>query len=502
MGRTTDGLEGGDWAGSTDSYKQLSIEDTLELLHSTPQGLAEGEAQSRIARFGYNEVVEKRSRPALDFFSRFWGPVPWLLELTVALSLAIGHFLEAVIIFALLSTNAIIGFRRSRGAQKALTLLKKRLAIVAKVLRDGSWTTRGSREIVPGDTIAIGLGDVVPADAKIATGQLAVDQSALTGESLPVSVGESGIVYSSSMVKRGNATALVLNTGSRTFFGKTAELVNLARPKSHQEELMLSLVKYTVYFSIGALLLVIADAIAVHADFLLVLTFTLIFLIAAIPVALPAVFTIILSVGATELAKRGALVTRLDSIEDAASVEVLCLDKTGTVTENRLSVADPLPSREYTKEDVVLTAALASGAASKDAIDMAVLDYAEELKISLDAYRRISFTPFDPSTKMSEGIVEGGGRQFRVVKGAPRVIMSLLGGEGRDPSKEEKAIEDLSRRGYRTLAVARSTYGPNHLNLVGLLPLADPPRKDSAAMIDELRSLGVSRSCSRETTSR
>jgi H+-transporting ATPase len=492
VGRTTDRCEARDQTASTDSYKHLSIEDATRLLESTPQGLVESEARSRIGRFGYNEVLERRRRPAIEFFSRFWGPVPWLLELTTALSIAIGHYLEAGIIFALLSTNAVIGFHRSRGAQKALTLLKKRLAIVAKVLRDGTWTTKSSREIVPGDIIALGLGDVVPADAKIVTGQVSLDQSALTGESLPVSVEKSGIVYSSSMVKRGNATALALNTGSSTFFGKTAELVNLARPKSHQEELMFSLVKYTVYFSIGALLLVIADAIAVHAEFLLVLTFTLIFLIATVPVALPAVFTIVLSVGATELAKRGALVTRLDSIEDAASVEVLCLDKTGTVTENKLSVAAPLPSRRYTEEDVVLTAALASSVESRDAIDMAVLDYAEELKINLDAYRLVSFTPFDPSTKLSEAIVDGGGRRFRVVKGAPRVVLSRLGGEGRDSSNEEKAVEELSGRGYRTLAVARSSDGQDDLNLVGLLPLADPPRQDSSAMISELRSLGVS----------
>jgi H+-transporting ATPase len=492
VGRTSDPVERRDSAESTDSYKNLSTgEAAIRLLQSTPNGLSEGEARSRIERLGYNEVIERRRRPVADFLSRFWGPVPWLLELTIILSIAIGHYLEAAIILALLATNAVIGFQRSRGAQRALTLLKKRLAIVAEVLRDGTCATRSGREIVPGDVIALGLGDVVPADAKIVTGQVSVDQSALTGESLPVSVEESGIVYSSSMVSRGTATALVLNTGSRTFFGKTAELVNLARPKSHQEELMLSLVKYTVYFSVGALVLVIADAIVVHADVLTVPTFTLIFLIAAIPVALPAVFTIVLSVGATELAKGGVLVTRLDSIEDAASLEVLCLDKTGTVTENRLSVATPLPSRGYTEEDVVLAAALASSAESRDAIDMAVLDHARELKTNLDAYRRISFTPFDPSTRMSEGIVEQEGRQIRVVKGAPQAILSLLGGESRDSSNEEKAIGELSRKGYRTLAVVRSTDGPNNLSLVGLLPLADPPRQDSAAMIDELRSLGV-----------
>ena len=338
---------------ATDEFRKLSIVEATGLLHSSTAGLTDAEARARIEKFGYNELKKKTRNPILDFVSRLWGPVPWLLELTIALSVVIGHYPEAAIILALLLLNAAIGFHRSSNSQKALQLLKKRLALKAKILRDGRWVVRDSKEIVPGDIISIGLGDLIPADAKIIQGTLSVDQSALTGESLPVGVGEAGILYSSSLVQRGQAIALVLNTGQNTLFGKTAELVSTARPKSHQEELMVSTVKYSMYFSIGALLFVIADSVVVRSSLLSIVTFSLIFLIAAIPAAMPAVFSIVLSVGATELARNGVLVTRLDSIEDAASIEVLCFDKTGTITQNRLSVADPIPSLGFSKEDVV-----------------------------------------------------------------------------------------------------------------------------------------------------
>ena len=476
---------------ATADFGNLPIDEAYRELNASTDGLAEDEAKRRISELGYNELAEKRKNPFLDFLSRYWGPMPWLLELTMALSYIIGHYLEAVIVFGLLTINAVIGFHHTRSSLKTLELLKKRLAIKAKVLRNREWVVKDAREIVPGDTIQVGLGDLVPADAKIVTGEVSVDQSALTGESLPVTTRQSGILYSSSIVKRGEAKALVLNTGANTYFGKTAELVKIAKPKSHQEQIMSAIVKYAMYLGIAALALVILDAAFTRViDLLTIVRFALIFLMGSVPVALPAVFAIVLAVGAMELAKEGALVTRLDSIEDAASMEVLCLDKTGTITQNRLSATDPVPYQGFEKNDVALVARLASKEEIRDVIDLAVIDYAKN--IPAEEYTQESFTPFDPATKRSEAIIEHNGKRFRAVKGAPQVILALCKVDEQTLKNVNNTVESLSGKGYRTLAVAKS--GDNaldNLTLVGLLPLADPPRPDSKETIGELKRVGV-----------
>ncbi|MGB9895802.1 MAG: plasma-membrane proton-efflux P-type ATPase, partial [Thermoproteota archaeon] len=465
----------------------------MKLLDTTEKGISESEAKRRLEVFGYNEVVEKKRNPILDFLLRFWGPMPWLLELAAVLSLLLGHYIEGIIIFVLLTVNAVIGHWHARGSQKAVELLKKKLAIKAKVLRDGNWTIKEAREVVPGDVISVRLGDIVPADAKIINGELSVDQSALTGESLPVDVHESDIVYSGSIVRRGEAICVVVNTGANTYFGKTTELVKIAKPKSHQEEIMMAIIKYMMYFGIAASLLVSSYALLINVDLLTVLTFVVTFLMGAVPVALPAVLTIIQAVGAVELAKKGALVTRLDSIEDAASIDVLCLDKTGTITQNKLSVVDVTPFYGYKKEEVVALAALASREESLDLIDLAVITYAKDLKVDLSKYKQISYKPFDPSTKRTEAIVKASEDQFKVVKGAPQVIMSLCKNIDKETiDSANKLIEEFSRKGYRTIAVAKSEGNNNEdLKLVGLLSLADPPRPDSKSMIEEIRKLEV-----------
>jgi H+-transporting ATPase len=477
----------------TSDYKDGQLEEVIRLLQASQDGLSESEADSRIRKFGYNEVVEKKKSPVIEFISRFWGPMPWLLETTILLSCAIGHYLESVIILALLTINAAIGFLHTRSSRRALELLKNRLAVNAKVLRNGRWITKDARQIVPGDIIAVGLGDLVPADAKVVSGEISLDQSSLTGESLPVTVRNSGVVYSSSIVKRGEATALVLNTGTNTYFGKTAELVKIAKPKSHQEQIMMAIVRYMMYVGIAALALVVADAALTQTTLLTILTFALIFLMGAVPVALPAVFAVVLSIGAIELVKKGALVTRLDSIEDAASMEVLCLDKTGTITQNKLSVSEIRPFMGFTREDVVLIASLASREETKDVIDTTVIDYAKTLKANSNRCRQVSFTPFEPATKRSEAILECDGKKFRAVKGAPQVIISLCKATGSTSRSEvEQEVEELSRKGYRTLAVGKSEENAaSSLRLVGLLPLADPPRPDSKEVIEELKTLGV-----------
>jgi H+-transporting ATPase len=477
---------------TTTDFADVTIEDSYSALSSSTNGLSEDEAKRRISESGYNELSEKRKNPFVDFLSRYWGPMPWLLELTMALSFIIGHYLEVVIVFGLLTLNAIIGFHHTRSSLKALELLKKRLAIKAKVLRSGEWVVKVAREIVPGDLIQVGLGDLVPADAKIVAGEVSVDQSALTGESLPVTAHQSGILYSSSIIKRGEAKALVLNTGANTYFGRTAELVKIAKPKSHQEQIMSAIVKYAMYIGIAALAFVVLDAALTRViDLLTVVRFALIFLMGSVPVALPAVFAIVLAVGAMQLAKEGALVTRLNSIEDAASMEVLCLDKTGTITQNKLSVTDPIPYQGFEKNDVAIMASLASKEEIRDVIDLAVIDYAKNLPAPIQ-YTQDSFTPFEPATKRSEAIVEHNGKRFRVTKGAPQVILSLCKVDDETRKNVNTNVESLSKKGYRTLAVAKSEENDlDNLRLVGLLPLADPPRPDSKETIGELKRLGV-----------
>ncbi|MGC8817435.1 MAG: plasma-membrane proton-efflux P-type ATPase [Candidatus Hadarchaeum sp.] len=478
---------------TTSEYRKLSPEETIRLLDSTENGLAESEAMNRIGVFGYNEVAEKKKSPLLEFLSRYWAPMPWLLELAMLLSFVLGHYLEAAIIFILLTINAIIGYLHASRSRRALELLKKKLAIKAKVLRDGKWCTKDAKELVPGDIVFVELGDIVPADAKILSGEVSVDQSALTGESLPVDLHRSDIIYSSSIVRRGKAKCIVVNTGANTYFGRTAELVETARPKSHQEEIIFAIVKYLMCLGVVALILVSSYAVFMNLNILLIPIFAVTFLMGAIPIALPAVLTVLQAAGAMELARRNVLVTGLGSIEDAASIDVLCLDKTGTITQNRISVVDCIAFSGYKKEDVAAMASLASVEENGDPIDLAVIGYGKTVGVNLNTYKRHSFTPFDPITKRSEAIVEAEGKRFWVVKGAPQIVISMTEKIDKEVRENaEKMVEELSRKGYRVLAVARSEDGGlENLRLMGLLSLADPVRPDSKEMIEEARKLGI-----------
>ncbi len=474
-------------------YKNIPLEVVLQSLEAATDGLPDSEAGNRLRTFGYNEIPETKKNPFLEFLLRYWGPMPWLLELAMGLSLILGHYLEGIIIFALLTLNAVIGHKHSSSSQKTVELLKKKLAVRAKVLRDGKWTMKEAREIVPGDIIAVKLGDIVPADAMIVNGELSVDQSALTGESLPANAHKSDIVYLGSVIRQGEARCAVVNTGGNTFFGKTAELVRTTQPKSHQEEVMMAIVKYMMYLGLAASVVVSLYALMMHIGILTILTFIVIFLMGAVPVALPAVLTIVQAVGAMELAKKGALVTRLDSIEDAASIDVLCLDKTGTITQNRLTVTDSIPFPGYTKEDVVKMASLASKEEGMDIIDLAVIEYAKNTGIDLNAYRQVSYTPFNPSIKRTEAIFESGGKQFRAVKGAAQIVISMCRGlDKEDREKANKTIDEFSLKGYRTIAVAGSEGDDmDNLKLAGLLFLSDPPRPDAKEMIEKAGRLGI-----------
>lgn len=478
---------------STSEFKAMPSEETIKFLETSVDGLSTDEADNRIKRFGYNEIREVKKNAIRKFLKRYWGPMPWLLEFSIVLTIILRHYTESGIIFTLLTINAIIGFVQSRNSQKAVEMLKKKLEIKAKVLRDGKWVFKEAKEIVPGDILNIKLGDLVPADVKILSGEVSVDESALTGESLPKDMHKSDTIYSSSIIKRGEAKCVVVNTGTNTYFGKTVELVKIAKPKSKQEELMLSIVKYMMYLGIAASIIVSVYAVFLHKDILFILSFVVVFLIGAIPVALPAVLTIVQAVGAMELSKKGVLVTRLDSIEDAASIDIFCFDKTGTITQNKLSVVDGISFGTYNNEDVIKMAALASKEESMDAIDLSIINFAKYIEINFDGYEKVSYTPFNPANKRTEAVIKADDNNFKIIKGAAQTIMGMCEDMNQEVlDKTNKAIEEFSAKGFRTIAVARSdSQDAIEYELVGLLAIADPPREDSESMITEIKRLGI-----------
>ena len=479
---------------ATNDYKGMSLEDVASVLNSGKNGLSEKEAADRISRFGPNEIQEKKKNPVKQFLKRYWGPMPWLLEFAMVLTIFIKHYTEGIIIFVLLTVNAVIGFVQSRHSQKAVELLKKRLQIKTKVLRDGQWVLKDAKDIVPGDILNLKLGDLVPADVFVLEGEVSADASALTGESLPRDIHPKDVMYSSSIIKRGEARCLVVNTAANTYFGKTVSLVQIAKPKSKQQELMFSIVKYMMYLGVAASAVVACYAIVLHKDLMSILSLVIVFLMGAIPVALPAVMTIVQAVGALDLSKKGVLVTRLDSIEDASSIDTFCFDKTGTITQNQLSVTDCRPFGSYEKADVAKLAALASKAEEMDAIDTAILSYADSLKISRDGCSQLSYLPFNPANKRTEATVSIEKDTLRILKGAPQTILQLCGRTDEKIVQEiNRTVDDFSIRGYRTIAVAvcENTEPNAECKFAGLLALSDPPRPDSKAMIQRIKDLGI-----------
>lgn len=471
-------------------YKTMSVEEVLQNFETSEDGLTSKMAEDRLQQFGYNEIQEARRNPILDFFKRYWGPMPWLLEISIVLTLVLEHYTESIIIFALLTINAVIGYLQSKNSHNAVEMLKKKLEIKAKIFRNKEWVLLNAREIVPGDIVALKLGDLVPADAYLLNGEISVDQSALTGESMPVNATQSDIIYSGSVIKRGEAKCVVMNTGANTYFGKTVELVKIARPKSKQEELMLTIVKYMMYLGIAASVIVSVYGIYLHKDILFILSFIVIFLIGAIPVALPAVLTIVQAVGAMELSAKGVLVTKLDCIEDAASIDIFCFDKTGTITQNQLSVVDCAPFGNYQKDELIWLAAQASREEGMDLIDTAIIAYAKESGFTPNYEKQVQFIPFSPETKRTEVVIIDNGKEIRIMKGAVSTILGLCGGmDGSAMEIINEAADAFSRKGFRTLGVAVTEDDRTHF--AGLLAIADPPREDSAHMISEIRNLGI-----------
>jgi H+-transporting ATPase len=449
------------------------------------------EAKKRLEEYGYNESPEKEVRSIIIFIKKFWGLIPWMLEFTILLTLILGKYFEMIIVSSLLLFNSIVGFVQEKKANVALEFLKQKLRVSSRVKRDGEWILIPSREIVPGDLIRLRAGDFVPADVVVVDGIAEVDQSSVTGESLPVEKGINDTLYSGSTVKRGEVTGIVTSTGTRTYFGKTVELVQMARPKLHMEEVISKVVKWLSVMA--AVLLAIALFFTAYRglDLLGVVPLVTILIVSVVPVALPTMFAISMALGSLELAKRGVLVTRLSACEDAATMDVLCVDKTGTLTVNKLSIVDVLPVGNHGKEDVVLYGALASQEANQDPIDLAFISAAKDMRIPLKGYLQKEFVPFDPSTRRTEAKIEKEGRQFYTLKGAIKSIVPLCRNGSEEESIIEESVEKLSAKGYRILAVARGE-GRDKLELVGVAALYDKLRPDSPSLINELKSLGVS----------
>lgn len=407
-----------------------SAADTLAELHVDPDsGLAHAEVDVRRREHGYNEVAESKSHPVLEFLRKFWGLSAWMLELIIVLSAVLGRYSDLVVVSVLLGFNAVLGFLQDRRAAGVVETLRRRLQVSARVRRDSSWQVVAARELVPGDIVRVRPGDIIPADVKLLTGTLAVDQSALTGESKDADKAPGEMLSSGSVVRRGEGNGVVMLTGAKTYFGRTTELVQQARPKLHIEAVVTKVVRWLLVIVSALLAVVVVMSLVRGVSLVEMVPLMLVLLMSAVPVALPVMFTISMAVGSKELAKRGVLVTRLSAAEDAATMDVLCVDKTGTITMNQLAVTGVIPLEQATEAEVLFAGALASQEANQDPIDLAFLMAAKERHVfaNLPTVTPVSFAPFDAKSRRTEAVVEQNGQRLRVMKGAVRTIAEACG---------------------------------------------------------------------------
>lgn len=479
----------------TEDVREIPLRELFETLSSSEKGLSSPEARDRLERYGPNEISEKKVSPLLTFLGYFWGPIPWMIEVAAILSAIIRHWEDFWIILALLLLNAVVRFWQEHKADTAIEALKEKLALVARVLRDGKWSQIPAGELVPGDVVRVRLGDRVPADLRLIDGDyLMIDESALTGESMPVEKHVADVAYAGSIIRQGEMTALVASTGMSTYFGKTATLVEEAETGSHFQKAVVKIGDYLI--ALGGLLVITIFLVALfrHESLLQTLQFALVLTVAAIPVALPAVLSVTMAVGAMALARKRAIVSRLVAIEEMAGMDVLCSDKTGTITKNEITVAETVPFGTFTEKDVLLFGTMASREEDRDPIDDAVFAGAESLHLLNGAsggFRAVEFTPFDPVSKRTEATIEDAeGKRFKVAKGAPQSILSLAAERETISADVEKHVDLFATTGQRALGVAK-TDQQEEWHYVGLIALQDPAREDSAETIRTAQSMGV-----------
>jgi H+-transporting ATPase len=469
------------------SYESKTIADVLsELKVLASTGLSDEEVKQRQSTYGLNEVAEKKQLMILLFLKHFWGLTAIMLEVTIVLSFLLHKYVDVYLIGGLMLFNAIIGFIQENKAVRTVQALKQSLHVLVRVLRDSEWKQVSGDQLVPGDIIRIRTGDFITADAKILDGIAGADQSALTGESMLISKKKGDMLFSGSVIKNGECSAVVTATGISTFFGKTIQLVQMAKPRLHMEEVVATVVK--VLFSIVLIFVGITIAVSLlrGETFLSMLPLALILLVTAVPVAMPAMFTVSMAKGSRQLADKGILVSRLSATEDAATLTTLCIDKTGTITQNKLSVQDLKVDDNYTLDDILRYGVLASVAANNDPVDMAFLQKAAENKTDTSGYGQISFTPFSAAIKRTEAVVQKDGKQFKVMKGAYNTIKGLC---NLQQSKLDITVDAWAAKGFKTMAVA--VQSDNITTMVGIVALVDPPLSDSAKMIKRIKELGV-----------
>ncbi len=481
---------------ATDDYSAQSKKDILNNFQTDlNQGLTDSIANERLKTYGYNEIEEKTEPLWHRIFRRFWGPIPWMIEVAAILSAAVQKWEDFVIIMIMLMVNAFLDFFQEHRALNALQALKEQLANEVIVLRNGQFRMIPARELVPGDIIKLKIGNIVPADVKLLQGDyLLVDQAALTGESLPVSKKENEVAYANTVVKQGEMLAVVVNTGMNTNFSRVVSLVAKAslEERSHFQKMVIKIGNYLILMTLALVLLIVMVALFRHESLLEIARFALVMTVAAIPVALPAVLSVTMAVGAINLARRQAIVSRLTAIEELAGVDIFCSDKTGTLTKNEMRVAEPVVLDGFAERELFLHAALASKLENHDPIELPIYHYIDEHFPELDwkSYHQSGFMPFDPINKRTEATIEKDGEHFIAVKGAAQVLLELSDLSEDEKLNIQKMVDLLASKGYRTLAVGRRQED-SPVSLVGLIPLYDPPREDSEAVINQMRDYGV-----------
>jgi H+-transporting ATPase len=476
-----------------EDVKKISTSELLDRLSSDLKGLSEEDADKRL-KYGINEISEGQQNHIKKFLGYFWGPIPWMIEFALIISLLIQHWPEFVIILLLLFINGLVGFFQEDRADNAIELLKEKLAYKARVLRGGKWVNIPSKNIVPGDYVKVHLGDIVPADIKLLEGgYVTVDESSLTGESLPVDKTVNNIIYSGSIIQKGQMNGIVFATGMNTYFGKAAGLVSGLSPKSHLQRAVITIGDYLIVLDLIMVSLIFIVGLIRHESFFDILGFALVLTIASIPVAQPAVLSVTLTVGAMAMAKKKAIVSKLTAIEELAGMDVLFSDKTGTLTKNEISIAKIEPYNRFTENEVIFYAGLASLRVEQDPLDRAILnkiESTEDLSLNTSDYEIIKFNPFDPIRKSTESEILYNDSKFKVSKGAPQVILSLLKDQEVLKAKVERNVDHFATKGYRSLGVAK-TDSDNDWQFMGLIALYDPPKKSSKKTIADAKSMGI-----------